>query len=130
MNFEANLLDPKSDMYKELNSPCSDFLSNLGRDSLIYSTFFFVLFLFTKFVFEKLLPKYYASLGEAKRNEIGPYLASLVHHSFVVYLGIAGIIAEAYRPENVSYSTYMDRFGVVVPFCFGFLLAETIFLCM
>ena len=40
---------------------------------------------------------YDVNIGENKRNEIGPYLASLVHHVFVVVMGLRCILSDIFN---------------------------------
>ena len=70
-------VSPESKEYRVMNSPCSSFVSEYVRDTVIYSTFFLVIFSATKFVFKNgPLSKYYESLGDDKKNELCPYVGS------------------------------------------------------
>ena len=125
--------------YRQLQAKVYELMPpTLMMDSVYAAIFFLVLFGFLRLAIGFLLPTYFQSLGyrkpmmlyfvmffilviswaqynninigKDKRNEIGPYLASLVHHGFVVFLGLRCIF---YDFMNIY------RLGTFCPFAHG-----------
>jgi hypothetical protein len=83
----------------------------------------------------KLCPVYYHNVGGSKQSELISYTASLVHHTAVVYIGLMcigndltrDVTSSTYQPSEYIREIHQYR---IVPFSFGFLVAESIFLAM
>ena len=103
--------------YKQLQATVyTQMQPTLKRDSCYATVFFIALFGTLRLTIEFLFPNYYNSLGsvscvvhfcfhynhftscwnvgENKKGEVGPYVASLFHHCFVVFKGFRCIILD------------------------------------
>jgi hypothetical protein len=77
--------------------------------------------------FGKLFPKWYAILDARKKKEFSPYVVSMLHHLSMVpiawyYLYKDYQLAD-YSNGGVDYSSFI---ALVVPFCTGFIIADTV----
>lgn len=127
-----------TDEYKQLQVKVHQLMpSTLPMDACYAAVFFLFLFALLRVGISFFLPTYFNSLDKSKKNEIGPYLASLVHHGFVVFLGFRcilldfiHILSKGTADIQVPAVKYLYELGIAVPVAFGFLIAETLFLAI
>lgn len=92
-----------------------------------WTTLFVVLMGLVPIVLKRFYAKWYNALNEKKKEELPAYLSSMLHHLTVVPMAWYFIYVD-YQATDSNNSVALNEFlRFAVPFCVGFILADTIY---
>jgi len=103
-------------------------LPNLYRDTALWSIFFTIVMLAVPYLFKKYCAKWFSSLDDRKQLEFPPYFVSMFHHCTMVPVAWYYIYKDTQLTDYSGGNTvdYQLFVGLVVPFCTGFIVADTL----
>jgi len=96
---------------------------------LIWSLYFSFLCVTLPKIIKRLFHTMYASMDPEKQAELPAFAAGILHHIVIVPVGVYEIYADFCRTEfNIDYVRTLSMAVSLVPFTFGYIFADTLFL--
>ena len=113
------------------NTKLIDIYPSFYTNCILCSLFFISLNLILPVVISVLYPSFYRSLNKRKRRELPTYSSCLFHHFIVTPLGLYSIYKDIFRTSiDLDNHDYIVSEGYIVPYCFGYLVGDTLFLAI
>ena len=105
--------------------------SGFVQRCIMFSLYFSVLCIGLPRLIKARFPKFYASLDEDKRFELPAFAAGFMHHIVIVPIGLWEIWTDFNRiTTDIDYATALWPSVALVPFTFGYIMGDTIFLAV
>ena len=96
---------------------------------LIWSLYFSFLCVTLPKVIKKLCPKMYKSMDPEKQAELPAFASGILHHIIIVPMGVYEIYLDYHRTDfDIDYVRSLSMAVSLVPFTFGYIFADTLFL--
>lgn len=115
--------------HQQLQSTDNFFTSNpyLLHHTFLWAIFFSLIYFLTSYLSKTLDPKWYETLPKKKKSEVPTYALALSHHLLIVPASIYYIYIDYnLLPDQVEAYNYFISYAPLLPFTFGYFIADTI----